>query len=135
MALYPHLCTLSSCCTVPSAVGTPSVTRVVVSGRPALRVSWTKPQSDLLITKYDVQYRQSGTTGWSTVVVSGSSTLTTTLAVVVPGRRYDVQVRAVSVAGNGAFSRIQSPVVGRGNLIVLFCFWDMHENHWPNVHI
>jgi hypothetical protein len=52
---------------VPSAVGTPSVTRVVVSGRPALRVSWTKPQSDLLITKYDVQYRQSGTTGWSTV--------------------------------------------------------------------
>jgi hypothetical protein len=103
--------------TVPSPVGTPSITKVVVSGRPALRVSWTKPPSELAITGYDVQYREKDpTTRWISIGMIASNTLTTTLTTVVPGRRYDVQVRAVSAAGTGAFSRTQSPVVGRGNL-------------------
>ena len=107
---------LLSCCTVPSGVGGISFTKVLVSGRPALTVSWTKPQSDLNITRYEVQYREFGTSGWKTVIVTGSDTVTATLASVVPGRRYNVNVRAVSAAGTGAFSRTLSPVVGRGNL-------------------
>ena len=46
----------------------------------------------------------------------GSDTLTTTLTTLIAGRSYDVQVRAVSAAGTGAFRRTQSPVIGRGNL-------------------
>jgi hypothetical protein len=59
-----------------------------------------------------VQYRVSNSGSWATMRVTGASTLTTTLTTLTAGRRYDVQVRAVSAAGTGAFSRTQSPVVG-----------------------
>jgi hypothetical protein len=44
---------------VPSQVTGLSVTQTAVSGRLALRVSWSKPQSDATITRYEVQYRVS----------------------------------------------------------------------------
>jgi hypothetical protein len=74
-------------------IAAPTVTQTAESGRPALRVSWTKPLSPLPIIRYDVQYRVSNTDRWTTEPVTGS---TTTLTSVVPGRGYDVRVRAVS---------------------------------------
>jgi hypothetical protein len=69
MYVLPFIAILSSFSAAPSAVDAPSVSQTVVAGRPALIVSWTKPLSELAITGYDVQYKRSSTTGWSTVPV------------------------------------------------------------------
>jgi hypothetical protein len=94
---------------VPMIIAAPTVTQTAESGRPALSVSWTKPQSPLPILRYDVRYRVSSAIRWTTVPVTGSTT--TTLTNVVPGRRYDVQVRAVSQSGNGAYSTAATQVL------------------------
>ena len=68
-------------------------------------VTWRAPQSDCKITSYEVQYKISSNTSWSTPPVSTSSR----------SRRhnwrgqsantsYDVRVRAVSAAGDGTWS-------------------------------
>ena len=114
MCMYTHYLLLKSICTVPSQVTGLSVTQTAVSGRLALRVSWSKPQSDATITRYEVQYRVSNSGSWTTMRVAGANTLTTTLTTLVAGRRYQVQVRAVSSAGNGAYSSVESQLLNRG---------------------
>ena len=84
-----------------------------------MRVSWSRPQSDATITRYEVQYRVSNSGSWATVRVTGASTLITTLTTLTAGRRYDVQVRAVSSVGNGAYSRVQTQLLNRGK----FAYW------------
>ena len=112
--MYTHYLLLKSICTVPSQVTGLSVTQTAVSGRLALRVSWSKPQSDATITRYEVQYRVSNSGSWTTMRVVGANTLTTTLTTLVAGRSYQVQVRAVSSAGNGAYSSVESQLLNRG---------------------
>ena len=114
MYVLPFIAILSSFSAAPSAVDAPSVSQTVVAGRPALIVSWTKPLSELAITGYDVQYKRSSTTGWSTVPVMGSDTLSTTLKRLSVGTSYDVQVRAVSVVGNGQYSGVVRKTTYRG---------------------
>ena len=107
---------------VPSQVAGLSVTQTAVSGKPALRVSWSRPQSDATITRYEVQYRVSNSGSWATMRMTGTSSLTTTLTTLVAGRSYDVQVRAVSSFGNGAYSSVQAKKLDRGEyLFLLFC--------------
>ena len=96
------------CCTpflhiVPSKVGPLTLTKAARSGRPALTVTWTAPQSDHVITKYQVQYRRSGTTGWIRKDVTSRSTTLENLPV---GTGYQVQVRAVSDVGAGPYSDV-----------------------------
>ena len=98
-------------CSVPSQVGSPSLTKAASSGRPALIVTWTAPQSDRPIAKYQVQYRRSGRTSWSTKDVTSTST---TLERLSAGTRYDVQVRAVSDVGDGPYSQISTKTTYRG---------------------
>ena len=84
-----------------------------------MKVSWSRPQSDATITRYEVQYRVSPSGSWATVRVTGASSLTTTLTTLTAGRRYDVQVRAVSSVGNGAYSRVQTQLLNQGK----FVYW------------
>ena len=91
----------------------PVLTKAVNSGRPALAVSWTVPQSDRPITKYQVQYRRTGTTSWSSRDVRARSV---TLENLSPGASYQVQVRAVSDVGSGPFSDMGTLSTYRGVL-------------------
>ena len=104
---------------VPSQVTGLSVTQTAVSGRPALRVSWRRPQSDLPITRYEVQYRVSPSGSWATMRVTGANTLTT-LTTLTAGRRYDVRVRAVSLCGNGAYSSVRTQYLNRGMYVCMY---------------
>ena len=94
--------------TVPSQVTDVTVSKAVRSGRPALRVMWTTPQSDVSISQYQVQYRRSGTTSWSSAAPVSGSTTSTYLEELVAGSEYQVRVRAVSAIGSGAWSAVQS---------------------------
>ena len=101
-------------CTVPSQVSGLSVTQTAVSGRPALRVSWSRPQSDATIIRYEVQYQSGNPGSWTTVKVMGANNLTITVTRLTVDRSYDVRVRAVSAAGNGAYSNVQTQFLNRG---------------------
>ena len=105
---------------VPSAVSRSTVTQAAVSGKPALTVSWSRPQSDLVIIRYDVQYRVTGTgySAWKTVRVTGPNPFPTTLSPLVGGTRYDVRVRAVSAVGDGVYSSITTQTASRGIYII-----------------
>lgn len=94
----------------PSRVTGLSLNKAVFSGRPALRVNWTTPQSDKTITKYQMQYRISGKSDWGTEIVKTgfpppNSTILTGLNA---GTDYDVHVRAVSSVETGMWSAVQT---------------------------
>ena len=102
--------TLSILYIVPSKVGPPTLTKAARSGRPALTVTWTAPQSDRPITKYQVQYRI-GAFSWSTKEVISTSTILENLST---GTSYQVQVRAVSGVGAGPYSDVTTQITFRG---------------------
>jgi hypothetical protein len=92
---------------VPQKVGPPTLSKAASSGKPALTVTWTAPQSDRPITKYQVQYRRASTRSWSRRNVTIGS-LTLTVGSLSPGATYQVQVRAVSDVGIGPFSDVRT---------------------------
>ena len=83
---------------------TASITKAVLSGRPALSATWTSPSSDRVINRYEVRYR-SGTTNWITKTVLVTSTILGSLTV---GTSYQFQVRAISDVGPGVYSDLQT---------------------------
>ena len=90
--------------TVPAQVNSVALSVQVRSGAPALRVTWDSSQSDVTITRYEVQYR-TGSQWMSAADVTGSPPPTTTgLEGLQAGTSYSVRVRAVSNAGNGDWS-------------------------------
>ena len=95
----------------------PTLPKTARSGRPALIVTWTAPQSDRPITKYQVQYRRSGTTSWSTKDVTSTST---TLENLPAGTGYQVRVRAVSDVGTGPYSDVRTIITYRGMYCIMF---------------
>ena len=104
------------CCTpflyiVPSKVSRLTLTKAATAGRPALTVTWTAPQSDRPITKYQLQYRRSGTTDWITMNVTSTSTILENLSA---GTSYQVKVRAVSDVGAGPYSDVVTQITPRG---------------------
>ena len=74
-------------------------------------MTWTAPQSDRPITKYQVQYRRSGTTSRIRKDVTSRST---TLENLPAGTGYQVQVRAVSDVGAGPYSDVGTQITHRG---------------------
>ena len=101
---YPYLN-----CIVPSQVTGIVVSKVVSSGKPALRINWTTPESDVAISQYQVEYKKTGITFWRAVspILLGSTTSTVLEALDV-GTAYQVRIRAVSAIGNGLWSRVES---------------------------
>ena len=95
-------------CTVPSQVTVVSVSKAIRSGKPALSVTWTAPQSDASISQYQVEYRRSGTNWRAASTVSPGSTTSTLLEALDAGTVYEVRIRAVSAIGNGRWSREES---------------------------
>jgi hypothetical protein len=73
------------------------------------------PQSDLPITRYEVQYRVtgSGNSVWKTVPVTGPNPSPRTLSPLVGGTRYDIRVRAVSAVGGGNYSPTRTQTAPR----------------------
>jgi hypothetical protein len=81
-----------------------SITKAVLSGRPALAATWTSPSSDRVIGRYEVRYRR-GTTNWITKTVLVTSTVLGNLTV---GTIYQFQVGAISDVGPGVYSGLQT---------------------------
>ena len=92
---------------------------------PALRVTWTAPQSEMPISQYKVQYRKSRAAVWSSeITISGSPPLTSTILTGLDaGTEYNVRVRAVSAAGAGMWSVVQT-VRAHGSEFFIFIVID-----------
>ena len=86
----------------------------VTNNQPSLSVSWTTVQHDLSL-QYQVDYRVSGSTTWSTVSPNPTST-STTLENLQLGTTYEVRVRAVSDVGNGTWSDTSSETTVDGRI-------------------
>ena len=84
------------------------VSKAIHSGKPALRVTWTTPQSEVPISQYQVEYRRSGTDWRAANPVSPGSATSTLLEALDAGTVYEVRIGAVSAIGNGTWSEVQS---------------------------
>ena len=109
----------------PSQVTGVSLSKAVREGRPALRVSWTAPQSDVTISEYDVQYRRSGTTAWGSQVSATYPANSTFLPALDAGTEYDVRVRAVSTAGQGEWSEVRTETTFNSKFTCIICCYQL----------
>ena len=107
--------------TAPSKVSGVTLTKTVASGTPALRVTWTPPQSDLAISHYQVEYRSSGTASQSSATPSSvvPPATSTILSGLDAGTDYSVRVRAVSEIGPGQWSAEQTEKTICSTLIIV----------------
>ncbi len=89
----------------PAAPAAPSVSQNTATPKTKLDVSWTAPDvtGKPAITDYDVQYKKSSDSTWTSHSFTGTGT-STTLTGLEEGTDYDVQVRAVNDEGDGAWS-------------------------------
>ena len=103
---YNRSCNVRLSVAAPSRVRGVTLIQTVESQAPALRVTWTPPQSVLTISQYQVEYRRSGTTSWDNATAISVSSLVTsaTLTGLDAGTEYTVRVRAVSAVGHGTWS-------------------------------
>ena len=85
-----------------------AVSKAIRSGKPALSVTWTIPQSDVTISQYQVEYKIRSTDWRAANLVSPGSTTSTLLEALDAGTVYEVRIRAMSAIGNGTWSRVQS---------------------------
>ena len=92
----------------PSRINSITLTKRVNNG-PSLEVNWTIPQTDLAVFWYKLQYKIRGATVWDSVTIRGSPPLTSTiLNELHAGTEYSVRVQAVSAAGAGMWSAVQT---------------------------
>ena len=112
---------------MPSQVTGVSLSKVVRLRQPALRVTWTAPQSDLTISQYKVQYRRSTDAQWgSEITISGSPPSTSTILTGLDAdTEYSVRVRAVSAVGPGNWSVVQTERTDRSEFIYLIIAMDL----------
>ena len=125
---------------VSSQVTGLSLFKAVRSGVPALRANWTAPQSDPTISEYLVHYRKTGTNVWGReLTISGSPPLTSTILTGLDAAtEYSVRVRAVSAAGDGIWSEVQTErtygseslrlqpyVTDNGATVLMVLVWDV----------
>ena len=123
-----------------------AVTKAVHSGKPALMVTWSTPQSDVHISQYNLQYRIHGTTIWGNqVTISGSSSQNSTfLTRLRAGTEYDIRMRALSAVGAGNWSAVQTERTYMSEFFSMipqpsgaYMFLDYHNFHlsWFNNYI
>ncbi len=89
----------------PAAPAAPSVAANSTTPSTKLGVSWTAPTmtGKPAISDYDVQYRQSGGSTWTSHSFTGTGR-STTLTGLATGKSYEVQVRATNDEGAGGWS-------------------------------
>ena len=92
---------------VPSQVSRISLTKPAGYETPALRVSWTSPQSEVAILQYWVQYRKSEDTHWEIQIILPPAT-SADITDLDAGTNYSVRVRARSDVGAGNWSAEQT---------------------------
>ena len=90
---------------VPAAPAAPSVAQNSATPKTKLDVSWTAPDmtGKPPITDYDVQYKKSSDSTWSSHSFTGKSTRTT-ISSLTEGTEYEVQVRATNDEGTSGWS-------------------------------
>ena len=77
---------------------------LLTSGNAQLSVSWTAPaNSGSAITDYDVQYKATSASNWSSHAFTGAGT-SSTITTLTNGTEYEVQVRASNGRGSGPWS-------------------------------
>ena len=88
----------------PAKPGTPTVTAAATTPT-SLNVSWTAPPNagKPAITAYNLRYRKSSETSWTSSTYAGTET-NTTLTGLTPGTTYDVQVLAKNHEGDSPWS-------------------------------
>ena len=100
--------------TVPAKVAGLSLSLKIKSQAQVLRVTWDSLQSDLTITRYEVQYN-TGSEWRNAADVTVSPPLTATdLEGLQTGTSYRVRVRAVSDVGDGSWSDVRRITMHRG---------------------
>ena len=109
-----RLCCMSCCptacisLTAPTRISTVSLTKIMLERyKPSLTVTWTKPQSDVGISNYQVEYRKSEEARWITGPILSHSMTFTNLPALTAGTVYSVRVRAASAVGAGIWSNVQ----------------------------
>ena len=118
----------------PSQVTDVSLSKALRLGRPILRVTWTTPQSDMNISRYEVQYRRNGTISWGyQVSISGSSPATSAILTGLDAdTEYSVRVRAVSEWGvAGMWSIEQTERTFDSELLCIIYTVIMYMVHFP----
>ena len=108
---------------IPCQVIGVSLSKAVRLGKAILRVTWTTPQSNVTISRYQVQYRRNGTTSWgSEAAISGSPPPTSAILTTLDaGTEYNVRVRAVSSARAGEWSVEQTERTFGGKFVCMLC--------------
>ena len=89
----------------PAAPAAPTLTRASGAPTTALNASWSAPNmtGKPAVTGYDVRYRKSGASGWTSQAFSGTGTLTTVTGLDT-GTEYEIQVRAINDEGESGWS-------------------------------
>ena len=83
--------------------GKPGAPTVRALGSSIVVAAWSAPESRVAITDYDVRYRIEGADSFTDQDHTGTGILAT-ITRVLPGRTYEVQVRATSADGTGPWS-------------------------------
>ena len=91
--------------------GRPEPPTVRAVGSSVVVAAWSAPPSRVAITDYDVRYRVAGADGFTAADHVGADILTT-ITGLLPGRSYEVQVRASSADGTGPWSQSGSARTG-----------------------
>ena len=120
--------------------GRPAAPSVSVASATSLRISWTAPASGgSAITDYDVRYKRSSSSTWSSHAFTGRGKFTT-ITGLTAGVAYDVQVRAGNAVGKGPYSpsssgtpdakpgRPAAPSVAPGSATSLSVSWTAPTN-------
>ena len=104
---------------MPFQVTGVSLSKIMRLGQPALRVTWTAPQSNLNISQYKVQYRKNWEARWdSDITIPGSPPPTSTILTrLEAGTEYSVRVRAVFAVGPGNWSVVQTERTDRSEFL------------------
>ncbi len=101
----------------PAAPAAPTVAVNSTTPTTKLDVSWTAPDmtGKPAISDYDVQYRLSGDSSWTSHSFTGTGT-STTISGLTAGKSYEVQVRAVNDEGDGAWSSSGTAITEAGGV-------------------
>ena len=95
---------------VPAAPAPPTVSTTAGT---SLTVNWTAPASTVpAITDYDVEYRRTGDTDWTSHAHTGTALTTTITTGIVRGASYQARVRATNAEGTSGWSNAGSGHTG-----------------------